>query len=109
MAIKKSLKKSLEEQANKNASVTVGTSKNQKSLKAGTPNDHATKHLVGSEAPIVGISLGSTINMDNYESLRVDVWLTDTAQDNETIEQAYSRVIAIVDKTLQDIVHQYKE
>lgn len=103
----KSLKKSLSEQAVENASVTKGTSKNQTTFKEGKPNDHSSKHF-NKELPTVGVSIGTTLNMGDYESLRVDVWLTDTVSDNETVEQAYARVVKTVDKTLQEIVNQYK-
>lgn len=103
----KSLKKSLSEQAQENATVTKGTSKSQTTLKEGKPNDHSRKHLDGN-TPVVGVSIGTTLNMGDYESLRVDVWLTDTVASNETTEQAYARVVKTVDETLQEIVSQYK-
>ena len=99
--------KKLKKQAEDNTSVTKGTNNNQEVLKAGTPNDHSRKHLTSET--VVGASVGSTINMDNYESLRVDVWLTDTVAENETTEQAYNRVVKVVDSTLNDIVNQYQE
>lgn len=109
MALKnKGLKKSLTERAVENTQVTRGTSSNQTVLKKGIPNDHSAKHF-NSDVPVVGVSIGSTLNMDNYESLRADVWLTDVVADNETVEQAYQRIINIVDETLQGIVSQYKE
>ena len=101
MALKK---KSLKEIASDNTQVTKGTSKNQEVLKDGTPNDHSIKHL---STKIVGASLGITKNMDNYESLRVDCWLTDTVADNETVEQAYERILGVIDKTMQDTVSSY--
>lgn len=104
----KSLKKSLSERAKDNTTVTKGTSKNQEVLKEGVPNDHSRKHLENVVAPIVGCNIGTTLNMGDYESLRVDVWLTDTVQENESIEQAYARVVQVIDKTLQDVVNQYK-
>ena len=94
----KSLKKSLSQQAEENARVTKGTSKNQAIVKEGVPNDHTRKHQCG-DSPVVGVNIGSTINMENYESLRADVWLSDTVQPNESIEQAYERVTNIVAKT----------
>lgn len=103
----KSLKKSLTEQAEESAHVTRGTSKNQKVLKEGVPCDHSPKHL--GPAPVVGMSIGSTLNMENYESLRVDVWLSTPVEPGETVEQAYERVNAILDKTLQEVVNQYTE
>lgn len=108
----KSLKKSLSQRAEENTTVTKGTSKNQSVLKQGTPNDHSRKHEVQKSAetlPVVGVSIGITKNMDNYESLRVDCWLTDVVSEEETVEQAYERVVAVVDKTLQDTVSSYIE
>ena len=104
----KSLKKSLSEQAEQNASVTKGTSKNQTVLKEGVPNDHSRKRHNNSSSPIVGVSIGSTLNMGDYESLRADVWLSDKVREGETVAQAYQRVTSIVDETLQNIVNQYK-
>lgn len=103
----KSLKKSLSEQAVENTTVTKGTSKNQTTLKEGRPSEHSRKHLEG-DVPVVGVSIGTTLNMGDYESLRVDVWLTDKVAENETTAQAYSRVVKTVDETLQEIVSQYK-
>ena len=103
----KSLKKSLSKKAEENTTVTKGTSKNQSVIKSGKPNDHSNKHLDDS-TPVVGVSVGTTLNMGDYESLRVDVWLTDTVQENETVKQAYERVVSVVDETLQEVVSQYK-
>lgn len=108
MALKnKSLKHSLSQQAIENTTVTKGKSSDQKVLKEGKPNDHSRKHLDGT-TPTVGCSIGTTLNMGDYESLRVDVWLTDNVQSGETIQQAYGRVVKVVDETLQEIVNQYK-
>lgn len=101
MALKK---KSLKEIASDNTQVTKGTSNNQEVLKEGTPNDHSIKHL---STKIVGANIGITKNMENYESLRVDCWLTDTVKENETVEQAYERILGIIDKTMQDTVNSY--
>lgn len=103
----KSLKKSLAEKSKENTTITKGTSKNQKVLKEGVPNDHSRKHH-SDDFPTVGVSIGTTLNMGDYESLRVDVWLSDKVRDTETVEQAYSRVVQTVDNTLQEIVSQYQ-
>lgn len=109
MALKnKSLKKSLSKQAEENTTVTRGTSKNQTVLKEGVPNDHSRKHLDG-VTPTVGASIGVTLNMQDYNSLRIDTWLTDAVQEGETVEQAYDRIIAVADKKLNEIVALYKE
>ena len=100
-------KKSLKERAIENSQVTKGTKNNQEVLKSGVPNDHSLKHLTSDR--IVGASLGITRNMGDYQSLRVDCWLTDKVAENETVEQAYERVIGQVDKVLQDTVNSYSE
>lgn len=103
----KSLKKSLAEQAKDNTTVTRGKKSDQTVLKPGVPRDQTVKTM--SAAPIVGVSLGMTLNMDNYESLRADTWMTDLVQEGETTEQAYQRVTKVVQDTLFDIISQYKE
>lgn len=102
----KSLKSSLTTRAKENTTVTLGTKKDQTVLKQGRPNDHSRKHLDG-ELPTVGVSIGITKNMDNYESLRADVWLTDKVGDKETVEEAYARVARITSDVLQEIVGEY--
>ena len=97
----------LEKTAEENTRVTIGTSKEQTPLKNGIPNDHSVKHL--GQTPIVGISIGSTLNMENYESLRVDCWLTDTVHDGETFEEAYNRIRCIAENTLQETIKAYTE
>lgn len=99
--------KSLKQTAEENASVTRGTRKSAATLKEGVPNDHAKKHL--ESAPTVGVSIGTTLNMDNYESLRVDVWLTDSVLEGELFYDAYDRVLSVVQGVLQDVVKQYRE
>lgn len=97
---------SLRAKARANANVQ---NKSGEVLKKGNPIDHSAKHFDKSGRPIVGVSIGSTLNMDNYESLRVDVWLTDEVKDSETIERAYERVTKIVSSVLGDIVSDYKD
>lgn len=71
-------------------------------LQQGVPNDHHRKQEC--ETTTVGVNLGVTKNMDNYESLRVDCWLTDVVAEDETIEEAYERVLEIVGETLEKTV-----
>lgn len=96
-------KKSLKRRAEENTNVTRGTSKEQEVLKNGTPNDYVNKR----EDNIVGMSLGITKNMDNYESLRVDCWLQDRVEDGETKKEAFNRVNKVLDEVLQETVQAY--
>lgn len=99
--------KSLEDRASKNISVSHKTSSGTEVIKAGQPLDHTVKHIPYANTQF-GMSLGSTINMDNYESLRVDVWLTDSVQEGETISEAYTRVQDVLEKQIETVVAQYK-
>lgn len=98
-------KKSLNEVAKQNTSVAKG----KEILKEGQPLEHSIKHNVPNpNASVVGMNVGTTINMGDYQSLRVDCWLTDTVKENETQEQAFNRILGVIDKTLQDTVILYK-
>ena len=105
MALKK--KKSLKDIAVDNTQITKGTSKEQEVLKTGIPNTHSVKHLC--DGTVVGASVGVTLNMKDYNSLRVDCWLTDEVKENETVEQAYERVLGIIDKQLNNTVDAYRD
>lgn len=105
---------SLKKKAEDNTTVTRGTSKNQKTLKSGNPSDHHRKQsntgadLLNKDT-VVGMNVGITKNMDNYESLRVDCWLTDTVKEGETVEQAYERILGVIDSQLHNTVNSYLE
>lgn len=86
-----------------NAKVTKGTKANQTVIKEETPLDHAIKHGDKKKSnKTVGINLGVTLNMGDYESLRVDVWCTDEVHANETHEEALERVSSLA-RTRMDL------
>lgn len=99
MKLKQSVK--LKEEAKKNTSLMVKNNRTGEVLKedVGVPLEHSAKHLSGSQ---VGMSIGVTINMDNYQSLRVDLWLTDAVHDGETQKEAYKRIHEVIDETLEE-------
>ena len=90
----------LKNTAQKNLSVK----RNKESVKEGVPLDHAPKHGVPIQARSVGMNKGITRNMGDFESLRVDVWLTDFVADDETPQEALARVEEIIDETLEEAV-----
>jgi hypothetical protein len=107
-------KELLKQKVQKNTTITKKSSEEgEVSVKQGTPLDHRLKHhsqqksagevkkalsdpVTNSELPIVGVSLGVTRNMDNYESLRIDCWVTDCVKPGETKEQALDRLSDLV-------------
>lgn len=92
------------DEARRNATITRKTGREAPEVvKQGVPLDHAIKHDSYENAKF-GMSKGITKNMDNYESLRVDVWLTSEVLPGESIKEAYARVEEIIDEVLEEAV-----
>lgn len=94
-------------EAKKNVSIVKSSKsngvENSTVIKEGVPVDHSSKHEP--HAPVkFGMSKGCTINVGNYESLRIDVWLTDEVAEGESVKEAYSRVESILDEVLEESV-----
>ena len=93
------------ENAQKNTTITKKVGREEPTvIKAGTPLDHTVKHD-SYEGTKFGMSKGCTLNMENYESMRVDVWLTSEVFEGESIKEAYSRVEQILDEVLEESVN----
>lgn len=101
----------LREKARDNTTISRGNKRDgYNSVKAGKPLDHEVKQSTAKNKNDIfvgqtfGISKGITKNMDNYESLRVDCWLTDVVRENETVQEAFARVESIIDEVLEESV-----
>ena len=55
---------------------------------------------IGSSAT-VGVNVGSTINMGDFQSLRVDCWLTDELLDGETHTEGLQRLTEVASEHLR--------
>lgn len=117
MAVNKLLKKaqSLKDKAEENLNVEVknGVTKETTAVKKGKPVDPSHKHKeIESESSTnrarVGFNLGTTLNMENYESLRADVWISDEVQEGETVEEAITRLKDICEEQLNSFVAEYR-
>lgn len=92
------------ENARKNTTIVKKVGREEPTvLKSGTPLDHSIKHN-SYKGAMFGMSKGVTKNMDNYESLRVDVWLTSEVFEGESVKEAYARVEEIIDEVLEEAV-----
>jgi hypothetical protein len=60
------------------------------------------------ESTKVNVTLGYTLNLGNFESLRVDLGIVDSRRDGETIEQAFERVYSFVEDKLTEKVREAK-
>lgn len=102
--------KKLKTQAEENTTISRGNNRDgYKTVKQGAPLDHEAKQSTSkSKNPFTGqtfgMSKGITKNMDNYESLRIDCWLSDVIQEGETVQQAFTRVEAVIDEVLEESV-----
>ena len=111
----KKLKSQQEEQlrdsAVANTTIQRGTSRNgYETVKKGRPLDHEVKQTTAKNKTTVdsfvgqtfGMSKGCTLNMENYESMRVDCWLSDVVREGETVQEAFARVESIIDEVLEE-------
>ena len=111
----KKLKSQQEEQlrdsAVANTTIQRGTSRNgYETVKKGRPLDYEVKQTTAKNKTTVdsfvgqtfGISKGCTLNMENYESMRVDCWLSDVVREGETVQEAFARVESIIDEVLEE-------
>ena len=89
MALKRKI---LKKQVEENTTISTNTSGVIENIKEGKPLDHSKKHNRLKNNRTVGMSIGATVNMGDYQSLRVDCWLTDEVEENETHEEALTRI-----------------
>ena len=52
----------------------------------------------------VSVALGYTLNLGNFQSLRIDLGIEDSERDGENINEAFDRVYAFVEQKLTDKV-----
>jgi hypothetical protein len=97
------IRSQLKKKASASASVTVGTKDAQRALKEGEPCEHGRKH----EGPVIGMSLGSTVNMGQYESLRADAWAT-VPQAEGDLKPQFEALREILAEVLEETVMEYK-
>ena len=60
------------------------------------------------ESTKVNVTLGYTLNLGNFESLRVDLGSGRARREGETIEQAFERVYSFVEDKLTEKVREAK-
>ena len=57
----------------------------------------------------VNVTLGYTLNLGNFQSLRIDLGITDSRRDGETIEDAFNRVYSFTENKLITKINEAKE
>ena len=59
---------------------------------------------MNNEETKVTVGLGYTLNLGNFQSLRIDLSITDNKRDGENTSEAFERVYAFVESKLQEKV-----
>lgn len=54
----------------------------------------------------VGVTLGYTLNLGNFQSLRIDLSVTDSKRDGENTNDAFERVYSFVESKLAEKVRE---
>lgn len=57
----------------------------------------------------VNVTLGYTLNLGNFQSLRIDLGVVDSRRDGETIDDAFARVYSFVENKLITKINEAKE
>jgi hypothetical protein len=56
----------------------------------------------------VNVTLGYTLNLGNFQSLRLDLGVVDSRRDGETADEAFERVYKFVEDKLTDKINEAK-
>lgn len=56
----------------------------------------------------VNVTLGYTLNLGNFQSLRIDLGIEDSRRDGENIQEAFDRVYSFVENRLVEKIEEAK-
>ena len=56
----------------------------------------------------VSVTLGYTLNLGNFQSLRLDLGIVDSKREGETVDEAFSRVYKFVEDKLTEKIQEAK-
>jgi hypothetical protein len=66
------------------------------------------ENTVSSDSTKVGVTLGYTLNLGNFQSLRIDLNVIDSKRDGENTNDAFERVYKFVEDKLTEKVNEAK-
>lgn len=64
---------------------------------------------MGMEETKVNVALGYTLNLGNFQSLRIDIGIQDAKRDGETTNDAFERVYKFVEAKLAEKIAENQE
>jgi hypothetical protein len=56
----------------------------------------------------ISVTLGYTLNLGNFQSLRLDLGIVDSKRDGENVDEAFSRVYKFVEDKLTEKIQEAK-
>ena len=71
--------------------------------------EEITENVIERQNTKVSATLGYTLNLGNFQSLRLDLGVIDSKRDGETTEQAFERVYKFVEEKLTDKIKEAQE
>lgn len=113
--VTKTINKELKETQNEGVEINTRVTKKSSGVEEtlvdrGNHLNSSNKRDILNPNKFVGINIGITKNLDNYESLRVDVWIADDVQEDETHADTLQRITDIAinhaEATIIDIVEE---
>ena len=60
------------------------------------------------ESTKVNVTLGYTLNLGNFQSLRLDIGVVDSRRDGENVNEAFERVYGFVEAKLAEKINEAK-
>lgn len=57
----------------------------------------------------INVTLGYTLNLGNFQSLRIDLGIVDSRRDGESINEAFDRVYDFVETKLTEKINESKD
>jgi hypothetical protein len=65
-----------------------------------------SNYVVTNEPTKINVTLGYTLNLGNFQSLRLDLGVIDSKRDGENTEQAFERVYKFVEDKLTEKIQE---
>ena len=66
-------------------------------------------NAVTNDSTKVTVGLGYTLNLGNFQSLRIDLSITDNKREGENVNEAFERVYAFVEGKLSEKVRESQD
>lgn len=70
--------------------------------------DNPLGGVMNNEETKVNVTLGYTLNLGNFQSLRLDLGVTDSRREGENINDAFERVYKFVEDKLTEKINEAK-